>query len=81
MVPAEKVVGDYANAFRVVHDSGTEWFLDFLVFSESEKQARVVSRVRVQERFIRSIQDRLSETLRDISVARTSQAPGPVLMS
>jgi len=80
-VPGDKTVGDYANAFRVVHDSGTEWFLDFLTYSESEGAARVVSRVRVQEKFLQSVRDRLSDTLRDITVARSTPTPGPVLVS
>ena len=64
LVPPEKKDGDYANAFRMVQDSGTEWFLDFL-FCDG-KDAKVVSRIRVQEEFLPSIRERLCTTLGEV---------------
>lgn len=63
MISADLTVGVFANAFRVVHDSGNDWFLDFLTFSASENTAQVVSRVRVAEPFIDSVRRRLEATL------------------
>lgn len=75
MVPTEIAVGSYANAFRIVQDSGTEWFLDFLAFSDSEQCAVVTARVRVQEAFLQAVRDRLSTVLVEISDARSAPAP------
>jgi len=74
LVPPEHQVGVFANAFRLLHDSGNEWFLDFLVHSESEGKATVVARVRVQEAFMPSIRDRLTMTLKEVMTARRTQA-------
>jgi hypothetical protein len=63
MIPTDLTVGVFANAFRVVHDSGNDWFLDFLAFSASENTAQVVSRVRVTEPFLESVCRRLEDTM------------------
>jgi len=73
-VPAEHQVGMFANAFRLLHDSGNEWFLDFLVHSPTEGAATVVARIRVQEAFLPSIRDRLTNTLKEVVTARRKQA-------
>lgn len=73
VMPADLKVGVFANAFRMVHDSGTEWFLDYLVHSEMEGHATVVARIRVQEAFLSSIRDRLSTTLEEVVTARKKQ--------
>lgn len=73
-VPPDIKVGVFANAFRLLQDSGNEWFLDFLVHSATEGTATVVSRIRVQEAFLPSIRDRLSKTLKEVVTARRSQA-------
>ena len=65
-IPPGKEVGEFANAFRVLPDSGTEWLLDFLVFSESERLAQVVSRIRIQGTLLPAIRDRLACTLTEI---------------
>jgi len=74
LVPPEHQVGVFANAFRMLLDSGNEWFLDFLVHSETEGKATVVARVRVQEAFIPSIRDRLNVTLKEVVTARQTRA-------
>lgn len=69
-VPEHLVLGQFANAFRLVQDTGPEWFLDFLVYSETEKRASLVSRVRVHESFLASIRDRLVSTMTEIQMAK-----------
>ena len=73
-VPPQLQMGEFANAFRLLHDSGNEWFLDFLVHSPTEGKATVVARVRVQEAFLSSIRDRLDNTLQEVVTARRKQA-------
>jgi hypothetical protein len=63
MISTDMSVGVYANAFRIIHDSGHDWFLDFLTFSESENTAKVVSRVRIAESFMDSVKRRLDATM------------------
>lgn len=72
-VPPDIQVGVFANAFRLLQDSGNEWFLDFLVHSATEGKATVVARIRVQEAFLPSIRDRLATTLKEVVTARRSQ--------
>lgn len=60
-------LGPFANAFRIVHDCGNEFFLDFIQYSGSENIALVVSRVRIQGPFMAAIRDRLSETLAEVA--------------
>ena len=79
-LPQDIAVGDYSNAFRIVHDSGTEWFLDFLVFSESAQTAKVVSRVRVQEAFLEAIQGRMTATLQSIKEERGRVSPTLIVL-
>ena len=62
-IPSEKEMGEFANAFRILKDVGSEWFLDFLVYSERENVATVVARVRVQEGTLAAIHDRLAASL------------------
>lgn len=59
--PDEHKKGTFASAVRLVHDSGTEWFLDFLVLENQEMV--VVSRIRVHEAFLSAIRDRLDSTV------------------
>lgn len=81
LIAPDVAVGEYANAFRVVHDTGKDWFLDFLAFSESEQTAKVVSRIRVAEDFMDSIRRRLDATMVYIREERAKtdpdESPGP----
>jgi hypothetical protein len=77
VIPPEKAMGDFANAFRLVQDSGNDWFLDFLTFSESENTAVVVARVRVQGAFLAAIRDRLNGG--PVPEARLGPTPLPIL--
>ena len=58
--------GTYANAFRIVDDSGVDCFLDFLVYSAEEEKAYLVSRIRVRQQFLSSIRDRLNRVLTEV---------------
>ena len=61
-----KVLGVYANAFRVVSDESVEdgqCLLDFLVYSQTEDLAQVVGRVRVNKGLLPKIRDEITEVL------------------
>lgn len=60
-----KVLGVYANAFRVVADEseGDECLLDFLVYSQTEHLAQVVGRVRVNKGLLPKIRDEIRDVL------------------
>ena len=62
-------IGEYANAFRVVPDAATDddFFLDFLVYSDEDSKAYLVSRVRIRKDFLGAIQARLGEALEEIA--------------
>ena len=62
-IPPGKELGEFANAFRILQDAGSEWFLDFVIYSGREKVATVVARVRVQEGMLSAIRDRLNASL------------------
>lgn len=72
----EMAVGAFSNAFRIIHDTGTEYFLDFLVHSTTDKQAKVVARIRVHESFLSLIQGRFTAALQEI---QTSKSIKPVV--
>jgi len=55
--------GQFANAFRILPDSGSECFIDFCVYSAQENVAQVVSRIRVHRNFLSIIRDRLNAEL------------------
>ena len=54
--------GEYSNAVRVVRD-GEDFLLDFCVYSNREKRARLMSRIRVHQSFLPAIIERLAEEL------------------
>lgn len=61
-----KVLGVYANAFRVVADEKPEegtCLLEFLVYSQTEHVAQVVGRVRVSTGLLPKIRDKITEVL------------------
>ena len=61
ILPDRIRTGAFANSFRIVQDTGEEVFLDFCVFSDHEKQAVVVARVRVHKTMLNTIRERLNE--------------------
>jgi len=79
LVPMSMRIGVYANAFRIFHDSGDEFFLDFIHYSESEKLAQVVSRVRIHLPMIDAIQKRMALSFEEISAQKLRQAAVVVL--
>ena len=81
-VPKSKRFGVFANAFRVLQDSGPEYLLDFLIYSDSEQSAKVVARLRVLAPMIPAIRNRLGELLKEVpagDVKEKSPVVFPVL--
>jgi len=74
-VEPEVKFGEFANAFRVVEEAGDDCFLDFLVYSEQEQEATVVSRVRIRREFLGAICDRLGEAMVDFSTTEGTDPP------
>lgn len=56
-------MGTFANAFRILPDTGDEVLIDFLVFSKQENQAEVVARIRVHKNFLLTIRNRIGVAL------------------
>ena len=48
-------VGKYANAFRILQDTGDEMLLDFVVYSAATDSAVLVSRIRITKNLIPAI--------------------------
>lgn len=68
--------GEYANAIRIIPDSGDDVLLDFCVYSAQDNKARVVSRVRLAASMLQVIRDRITQDLVDA----TPQSEGVFLM-
>lgn len=62
-IPEDMIGGTFANAFRVIPDTGDDLFLDFCSYSESDQRGVVVARIRVHSSFLTDIRDRLSSTM------------------
>lgn len=71
-------IGEFANAFRIVKDTGEEFFLDFLVYSASENKAKMVTRVRVPKVLLPAVMQRLGSVMRDILGEPSDPALAPV---
>jgi hypothetical protein len=84
-VPKSKRYGVYANAFRVLQD-GAEFLLDFLVFSEQDQTAKVVSRLRVNHQMLPAVRDRLGATMMEVQeqaktkTRRKQDDPVPIVL-
>lgn len=63
-------VGVFANAFRVIRDTGNEFFLDFLTYSASEQHAVVMARVRIHKDLLGPMSERLTAVLTDVTSIR-----------
>lgn len=57
--------GVYANAFRIVEGDEVNCFLDFLIYSEKDNEAKVVTRVRINRCLLPDIRDRMKEAVVD----------------
>jgi len=66
VTPKNRTFGEFANAFRILPDSGDEFLLDFLLYSEQARSAQVVSRVRVRAPMLAAIRDRLGFALTEL---------------
>ena len=62
-VPDEVRVGIFANAFRIVADTGDEVLLDFVVYSSSENKGVVVARIRAHKSFLNAIKERVESVV------------------
>lgn len=74
-VEPEVKFGEFANAFRVVEEIGEDCFLDFMVYSAQEEEARVVSRIRVRRDFLEAICERLGEAMTRFEGSEPAEAP------
>lgn len=64
--PGANKFGTFANAFRVVPESGPECFLDFCVYSAQENRAEVVARIRIHRSFLTIIRDRIGLAMSEL---------------
>ena len=76
-IPKNKRFGVFANAFRILQDAGVEYLLDFLLYSEQERSAQVVARLRVHAHMLPAIRDRLGLTMTEIQSQGQNSAPKP----
>lgn len=67
IVPSRLKMGTFVNAFRVLPDVGDEFFLDFCVYSQQEKEATLISRLRVHKAFLGLILEHLDQTFQDLN--------------
>ena len=65
-VPPHRRLGEYANAFRILADTGPEFLLDFLVYSQSERRATVVARVRMHRDSLETVREQLNGAMTEI---------------
>ena len=65
-VPIEVQGGNFADAFRITPLKSDECLLDFMSISQCRTKASVVARIRVENKFLASIRDRLESTLEEI---------------
>jgi len=63
VVPANLVFGVFSNAFRVSDTDDGRCLLEFLVYSATDHQAKVVSKVPVRKSFLPVIRDRITTCL------------------
>lgn len=73
-------LGEFANAFRIMPDSGSECFLDFCVYSAQENLARVIARVRVHQSFLATIRHRLTLTMQELGQPYAPQPTDGLLL-
>ena len=79
LIPGDKKAGTLANAFRIIQENKSEWFLDFFIFQEQDEdqKATLISRIRVQEGLLPAIRDRLNKTLTEIPAVSLDVCLGP----
>lgn len=70
VVPARQRKGTFANAFRMLPDSGDEFLLDFCVYTQQEGEATVVSRLRIHKTLLHHIRAHLlGASMKEIKVS------------
>jgi len=78
IVPDKLRLGTFANAFRIVPDTGDEVYLDFCVYSEQEGRADLVARVRIHKSFLPIMRDRIGKSLMNVSQVQDVAIKGMV---
>jgi len=63
----DEKLGTYANAFQASEGDDGAVYLDFLLYSTTEKRAVVVTRIRVDPGFLPQCHERLDEVLLDLT--------------
>ena len=66
-IDPQHLLGSYTNAFRILYGAEDECFLDFLLYSEVEDLAVLVTRVRVHAEMLPEIQGNLGEVLTNLT--------------
>ena len=72
LVPKDLRTGKYANAFRVIPDGNSEYFLDFVLYSKHENAAKLVSRIRVTEAVLATLREKLNSSMTELEGKRSS---------
>jgi len=63
IVPEEVRFPEFANAFRLMPETGGDCIVEFLIFMAAEGKAKVVSRVRVRNDFLLTIRNSINNSL------------------
>jgi len=66
-IEEDLLIGEQANAFRIIDDSEGVYMLDFVIYSHHENVAKVIARIRCDEIFLGTVMDTISQKLEDIS--------------
>lgn len=77
LINPELDLGEFANAFRVLEDEDGGCVLEFLVYSETGKKAKLVRRITVNPALLPRIRDKLTKVLNLIEMTRQSMMFSP----
>ena len=72
--------GVFANAFRIVEETGPDCFLDYMVYSAEANEATVVARVRVRRDFLPNIRQTLGDAMIEFEADNAQRATEEVLV-
>jgi hypothetical protein len=70
--------GEFANAVRVTPEGPHECFLDFCVYSPTENQAQIVTRVRIHRSFLAVLLGRLEDEVQ-LDLEHTDVQDGKIM--
>lgn len=66
-IDEDLLIGEQANAFRIIEDSEGVYMLDFVIYSHHENVAKVVARIRCDDTFLATVRNTLSQRLEEIT--------------